>query len=32
MSEELNLCPFCGGKALVCETEFECGKVFMVVC
>ena len=32
MSEELKLCPFCGGKALVCETEVDGERVFMVAC
>lgn len=32
MSEELKLCPFCGGKSLVCKAEVDGEKVFMVAC
>ena len=32
MTEELKKCPFCGGKASVCEAEFEGQTVFMVTC
>lgn len=29
---ELKLCPFCGGKASVCEAEFEGKMLFTVAC
>ena len=30
--EELKVCPFCGGKASICEAEVDGEKVFMVAC